>query len=234
MKSFRGATAVEIIVVRLDPGDEVRACLERAVSDLSLAAGLVISGSGTLDRITLENPATTSFPAAVYATEKSGPGQIVAAQGLVTDGSVTVTLTVARRGEVYVGSALDGCLVLHGAEFVILRAGGARWTFVPGVGLGLPEFEAAAPSAPVPNVMMMGRPVDPMAIALVPPALIRRHQALPVARAGDTLVVAMVDPNNPFAIDDIRAATGLRVQTVAVPPHELMPALEAILAGKTG
>jgi type IV pilus assembly protein PilB len=76
----------------------------------------------------------------------------------------------------------------------------------------------------------MGRPVDVAAIALVPAALIRKHRALPVARTADTLVVAMPDPNDPFAIDDFRAATGLRVQPVAVPPAELMRAIEQLVA----
>ena len=69
-------------------------------------------------------------------------------------------------------------------------------------------------------------------MALVPASLIRRHHALPVARTADTVVVAMADPNNPFAIDDFRAATGLRVQPVAVPPQELLRAIDLALTGR--
>jgi hypothetical protein len=39
----------------------------------------------------------------------------------------------------------------------------------------------------------------------------------------------MTDPNNPFAIDDLRQATGMRIQTVAVDARELVPALRQVL-----
>jgi hypothetical protein len=42
----------------------------------------------------------------------------------------------------------------------------------------------------------------------------------------------MTDPNNPFAIDDLRNATGLRIQTVAVDGRELVPALQQALSGR--
>ena len=50
--------------------------------------------------------------------------------------------------------------------------------------------------------------VDPAAAALVPEALARRYAAIPIAFEGDALVVAMADPANVLAIDDIRALTG--------------------------
>jgi type IV pilus assembly protein PilB len=80
--------------------------------------------------------------------------------------------------------------------------------------------------------MLLGRPVDPNAIAAIPRALIQKHGCLPVAKTADTLVVAMTDPNNPFAIDDLRQACGLRIQTVAVPARDLMPALQQLLTPK--
>lgn len=231
MKVFRGATAVEIIAVRLDAGDDIADCLGRVAGDLQLAAGVVLAGSGTLARIALETPATETWPPAVYPTEKSGPGQILAAQGLVAAETVQVGVTVARRGELFGGTVIPGCRVLHAAEFVILRAGGARWGYAPSAATGVPLLEVALPPG-AEAITLLGRPVDAGAVALVPAALIRRHQALPVARTGDTLVVAMADPNNPFALDDFRAATRLRIQAVAVPPAELLGAIERATGGK--
>lgn len=231
MRFFRGASAVEIVTIRLDPGEEVRSSLNRVVNELQLAAGALIAGSGTLDRIALETPTTLTYPPAVYATEKTGPGQIVAAQGLIVDGAVNAALTVARRTEIFSGVVMDGCTVLHTAQFVLLRAGNTRWVAPPDAQSGVPTLEAImAPSAAA--VSLMGKPVDVAAVALVPSALIRKHQALPVAKTADTLVVAMPDPNNPFAIDDLRAATGLRIQAVAVPPAELLRAIAEALGGR--
>lgn len=50
--------------------------------------------------------------------------------------------------------------------------------------------------------------VDPAAAALIPETLARRYAALPIAFEGDALIVAMADPANVLAIDDIRALTG--------------------------
>jgi type IV pilus assembly protein PilB len=55
-------------------------------------------------------------------------------------------------------------------------------------------------------------PVDGAALARVPPALCRRYNALPVGFEDGKLLVAMSDPANVFAIDDIRSLTGLEVK----------------------
>lgn len=53
--------------------------------------------------------------------------------------------------------------------------------------------------------------VDPAAAALIPEALARRYAALPVGFEEDRLVIAMADPANVLAIDDIRAISGREV-----------------------
>ena len=57
-------------------------------------------------------------------------------------------------------------------------------------------------------------PVDPVAVAAIPEALARRYQALPIAWEGRTLVVAMADPSNVLAIDDIKSVARAEVRTV--------------------
>ncbi|MGH9465089.1 MAG: GspE/PulE family protein, partial [Thermoanaerobaculia bacterium] len=49
---------------------------------------------------------------------------------------------------------------------------------------------------------------------LVPPELAKRHQLIPVNRAGATLIVAMSDPSNIYAIDDLKFRTGLNIEVV--------------------
>src|SRR3954468_10998730 len=56
--------------------------------------------------------------------------------------------------------------------------------------------------------------IDPAATTLITPALARRYQALPIGWDDSKLVVAMADPSNVFAIDDIRTITGAEVKTV--------------------
>ena len=61
--------------------------------------------------------------------------------------------------------------------------------------------------------------VDPDAAKLVQPAAVRRYQAVPVSFTGDnTLIVAMVDPANVLAIDDIAVMTGYEVRPAVSEP----------------
>ena len=61
--------------------------------------------------------------------------------------------------------------------------------------------------------------VDPDAAKLVTPAAIRRYQAVPVSFLGDrTLQVAMADPANVLAVDDIAVMTGYEVRPAVASP----------------
>jgi type IV pilus assembly protein PilB len=68
----------------------------------------------------------------------------------------------------------------------------------------------------VPSVNLDLFEVDPAAVALVPQETAERYQVLPLSRVGATLTLAMVDPTNVFAIDDIKFMTGLSVEPVVV------------------
>jgi type IV pilus assembly protein PilB len=56
--------------------------------------------------------------------------------------------------------------------------------------------------------------IDPTAAGTISDALARRYQALPIEWDGDVLVVAMADPSNVLAIDDIRSVTGSDIRAV--------------------
>ncbi|MFN2615033.1 MAG: GspE/PulE family protein [Actinomycetota bacterium] len=67
-------------------------------------------------------------------------------------------------------------------------------------------------------------PLDPTAAALVPERMCSRHRLLPIGFEGETLVVAMSDPNNVLAVDDVRTITGLAVKTVSATEQEILEA----------
>src|SRR5438094_819413 len=85
-------------------------------------------------------------------------------------------------------------------------------------------------------VDMAEETIDPAAAVLISPALARRYQALPI-RWEETpgthggvpvrrLVVAMADPSNVFAIDDIRTITGAEIKTVVATRASITEAIE--------
>ncbi|HEV7203936.1 MAG TPA: GspE/PulE family protein [Jatrophihabitans sp.] len=69
-------------------------------------------------------------------------------------------------------------------------------------------------------------PIDAAAMAKIPVALARRHRVLGVAVDDQEIVVAIADPADVLALDDVRAASGLRVRPVVVARDELLKALE--------
>jgi type IV pilus assembly protein PilB len=67
--------------------------------------------------------------------------------------------------------------------------------------------------------------IDPAAVGLVPEALLRRYTVLPVSAASGRLVVAMADPSNVHAIDDLRAVTGMPIEPRVAAAVEIEAAL---------
>jgi len=69
-------------------------------------------------------------------------------------------------------------------------------------------------------------PIDASAVAMVPEATARRHHCIPVRFDGDNrLVVAMADPANVVAIDDIRALTKKDVKAIVSTKADVMSAI---------
>jgi type IV pilus assembly protein PilB len=66
----------------------------------------------------------------------------------------------------------------------------------------------------VPSVNLSDFKVDPSVLKLVPVDIARKYLIIPVARVGATLTVAMTDPSNVFAIDDVKFMTGYNVEVV--------------------
>jgi hypothetical protein len=64
-------------------------------------------------------------------------------------------------------------------------------------------------------------PVDPSLLSGVPPVQWQAWQAAPLARAGDLLIVGCPDPSDGFLLVEIRQATTLRAQLIAVPPEAI-------------
>jgi type IV pilus assembly protein PilB len=85
---------------------------------------------------------------------------------------------------------------------------------------------ARAAQAGLPYVELLEYPVDRAAVALVPAAMCRRHEVLPIGIAGDYLMVAMVDPGDVFALDDVRAASRMQARAVVAERSDLRAAID--------
>ena len=69
-------------------------------------------------------------------------------------------------------------------------------------------------------------PVDRVAVALLPTALCRRHTVLAVGFEDGALRLAMADPGNVVAVDDVRNMTGIQVRPVVATRDDLTQAID--------
>ncbi|UDY23075.1 GspE/PulE family protein [Nocardioides sp. Kera G14] len=75
--------------------------------------------------------------------------------------------------------------------------------------------------------------LDPRVVGIVPPALCRRRRVMPVASTGDRLTLAMVDPSDILAIDDVASVTGLIVRPVVATETAMNQAISRYLRSDT-
>src|SRR5678816_391286 len=66
----------------------------------------------------------------------------------------------------------------------------------------------------VPSIALGQFDVDAAVVKLVPAETAQKYQIVPLSRSGATLTIAMTDPTNVFAMDDIKFMTGYNVEPV--------------------
>ena len=66
----------------------------------------------------------------------------------------------------------------------------------------------------VPSINLAQFDIDPAIVKLIPAETAHKYQIIPLSRAAATLTIAMTDPTNVFAMDDIKFMTGYNVEPV--------------------
>jgi type IV pilus assembly protein PilB len=74
--------------------------------------------------------------------------------------------------------------------------------------------------------------IDPNASLLVPLDLMRKHMVMPIREENDELIVAMADPANIFAIDDLRIVTRREIRAVVAVESDLFTTIERFSANQ--
>ncbi len=130
-------------------------------------------------------------------------GEILRANGLITDEQFEKALATQTT----TGKMLGRILVDEGllTESQLVRALSEQ--------IGLPFIDLS-------EVM-----IDAAIVARIPGAICREHHVLPVAVEGDRLVLAMSDPGNVVAKDDIRTRTGMDVRTIVATRADIEAAI---------
>ncbi|MBF0594218.1 MAG: Flp pilus assembly complex ATPase component TadA [Candidatus Omnitrophica bacterium] len=75
--------------------------------------------------------------------------------------------------------------------------------------------------------------IDPAVATLLPADILKKYMVLPISRIGENLALAMADPLNIFAIDNIKAFTGLTITPIIGRPGDIQEAIDHYTAPKS-
>jgi type IV pilus assembly protein PilB len=78
----------------------------------------------------------------------------------------------------------------------------------------------------IPSITLTNLDIDGETLRLVPSNLAKKYEVLPVKRIGGTLTLAMSDPTNVFALDDVAFMTNLQILPVVAPQAAITKAIE--------
>ncbi|WP_299036586.1 GspE/PulE family protein [uncultured Pseudokineococcus sp.] len=132
-------------------------------------------------------------------------GDLLVQEGVITPDQLVEALAHQQVTKQRLGQALVSTRAITEAQLIA--------TLAAQVGLGF--------------VDLTEHPVDPSAVARVPAALCRRSCLLPIGLDDSRrLVVAMADPGDVVALDDLRSITGLEVAPVVATREDLTAAVE--------
>ncbi|ACM21717.1 type IV pilus biogenesis ATPase PilB [Geotalea daltonii FRC-32] len=79
-----------------------------------------------------------------------------------------------------------------------------------------------------PSINLQDFEVDPAVVKIIPVDIAQKYQIVPVNRSGGTLIIAMCDPSNIFAIDDIKFMTGYNIEVVVASETSIKAAIDKL------
>ncbi|MFZ0333683.1 MAG: type IV-A pilus assembly ATPase PilB [Candidatus Acidiferrales bacterium] len=133
----------------------------------------------------------------------------------------------SRLGEILVRDSVISQDQLKQALDYQKREGGRLGTCLVKLGIVSDEDITAVLSRQygVPSINLKFYEVDPSVIKLIPQETAVRYQIVPLSRVGSTLTIAMTDPTNVFAMDDIKFMTGFNVEPVVASETAIVEAI---------
>jgi type IV pilus assembly protein PilB len=195
-------------------------------------------------RAKLAVDATTSEPRSELSTAAPRLGEMLVERDLITPQQLDETLELQRAtGRGTAGVPRLGQMLIERdlitpqqleAALDLQRTTGRR------IGETLVEMGAVssievalvlAEHLGVPFVDLRTQPPDATLADLIPAELAVRYSALPVARWDNQLVIAMANPNDVFAIDDLRVVIGQPILAALTDPEQLQSAIHRTYQG---
>jgi type IV pilus assembly protein PilB len=131
-------------------------------------------------------------------------GDLLVAEGLVTDAQLKQALVDQKGKTDKLGSILVGLGFINEEQLI-----------------GFLSRQYGIPSITLSNLE-----IDTETLRLVPAPIARKYEVVPVKRIGGSLTLAMADPTNVFALDDVAFMTNLQILPVVAPQAAIRKAIE--------
>jgi predicted DNA-binding protein with PD1-like motif len=117
-----------LVLVRLNPGDDILLSLRKAVADNNIQSGAVVSGVGSLSSYHVHVVKTTNMPPGDEFFGEDGPFDILTVTGLIIAGRVHAHITFANTKSAMGGHLEEGCQVLTFSVIVIAETPDADYS----------------------------------------------------------------------------------------------------------
>ena len=145
----------------------------------------------------------------------------LAEEGCVSDGTPLGALLIDEGllTEAQLDAALDGTDARAASRSVVCSSSRARSQKPNSCARSRARSGSSSSTSPT-------GPSTARSSSLVTESLARRYQAIPIGWDDGKLVVAMADPSNVFAVDDIRAIAGAEVHTVVATASQIIETIE--------
>ncbi len=130
-------------------------------------------------------------------------GQVLLQEGMVTREQLEKAIQMQQRSGGHLGNILVEQGILTHQQ--LARSLSVQW--------GLPLVELA------------GLDIDPLVVHMLPQHIAHRHKVLPIAKTKTRLKLAISDPLNVVALDDVRLVTGLEIEPVVAAQEDIVAAI---------
>lgn len=130
-------------------------------------------------------------------------GDLLVEAGVITEAQLQLALSQQRELKMRLGDVLITQGYISQQQFIEVL-----------------EFQLG-----IPHVQLYRQKIEQKVIQLIPHKMAEQHSVLPLRIEGNKLILAMADPLDYFAIDEIRIFTGLRIEAVIASQEELQRAI---------
>lgn len=76
-----------------------------------------------------------------------------------------------------------------------------------------------------PSIDIIRFKISPEVLKIIPPNICRQYQIIPVSKFGDAITLAMADPLNIFALDDVKSLTGYKINPIIADSRRITQAI---------